>query len=355
MLLFSVCLPGAFGDWCEQVISRLAAIALGSFVASGANDSEALASDLIMTEGKHFYVSVREPGWWWREQVGVRRKKFVLALDDPREAFRDLVTRRALAPPEAARRIASSCATIVGFVALPSALVLSAEKDWARPEETIARIAEHLGLPVAAADIERLSVELSPPQIRSIDRSVVRLFDENSTLINGAIVPYIDYFRTGSLGQLTWSRELFFADHDQPVTQPIAIGGAVRKLIWGPGIALPPGSWTADIILGFSGDAAGMTFHVEAWTSSKLAVEIIQPSHPGVYPVTIGFELAEAGENRVDLCVINERFAIDGNMSLAYVTLAQRQKVSEAIIERVRNELGLDSPAMAVDEGADPG
>ena len=47
MILFSVSLPGRFGDWCDHVIARLAETALGSVVPTGANTAEELATVLF--------------------------------------------------------------------------------------------------------------------------------------------------------------------------------------------------------------------------------------------------------------------------------------------------------------------
>src|SRR5579862_424708 len=157
MILFCVSLPGRFGEWCDAVIWRLAESVLGHVVSTGANTVEELGSELIRTEGQHFYVGARQPSRWWRENLMATGKNFVVAVDDPRHAASDLIIRHHLEPAEAARRVASSCASIGRYIALPGALVVGPESDWSDPAATVAALARHLGLPAGAADIERIA------------------------------------------------------------------------------------------------------------------------------------------------------------------------------------------------------
>src|SRR5260370_14986580 len=83
MNLFRVSLPGRFGDWCDTVIWRLAQTVLGPVVSIGANTAEELASELIRTEGQHFYVGARQPGRWWREKLMATNKNFGVAGGEP--------------------------------------------------------------------------------------------------------------------------------------------------------------------------------------------------------------------------------------------------------------------------------
>src|ERR1700680_2375421 len=140
MILFCVSLPGRFGEWCDAVIWRLAETVLGPVVSTGANKLEELGSELIRTEGQHFYVGARQPGRWWRENLRATNKPFVVAVDDPRSAARDLVIRHRLEPAEASRRVASSCALIGRYISLPGALVVGSASDWSNPTATVAAL-----------------------------------------------------------------------------------------------------------------------------------------------------------------------------------------------------------------------
>ena len=104
MILFCVSLPGRFGDWCDAVIGRLAETVLGHVVATGANTAEELASELVKTDGQHFYVGSRHPSRWLREKLMATNKNFVVAVDDPCSAAGDLIIRHHLEPAEASRR-----------------------------------------------------------------------------------------------------------------------------------------------------------------------------------------------------------------------------------------------------------
>src|SRR5207244_3956742 len=125
-------------------------------------------------------------------------KNFVVAMDDPRSAASDLVIRHQLEPAEASRRVASSCALISRYIALPGALVVSSERDWANPAATVAALANHLGLAADTTDIKKIAADLEAAGPRSDDKwgatSQPQLPEHSLAVINGALAPYVEYF-----------------------------------------------------------------------------------------------------------------------------------------------------------------
>ena len=345
MILFCVSLPGRFGDWCDAVIGRLAETVLGHVVATGANTAEELASELVKTDGQHFYVGSRHPSRWLREKLAENNRKVVVALDDPRYAVRDLIVRHNLELPEATRRVASSCASMTRFIGLSDAHVVSAERDWRNPAVTIAAMADHFGLVVASKDIEAIAAELAAaglePNSDPGESWSAQLPEPSLAVINGALAPYAEFFLGGSLGQITWGRELFLEEHHQAASHPIDLSGPIRYLIYGPYIALPPGNWAAELLLGFSEDTVNTGFRVEVWAGSQLNTASINPPHAGVFPVNVGFVVEEANDNLAEIRVLNERAAIYGRLVLGHATLTLRHDVSDAVLDTLRTELGL--------------
>ena len=345
MILFCVSLPGRFGDWCGAAIWRLAQTVLGPVVSIGANTAEELASELIRTEGQHFYVGARQPGRWLREKLTGTNKNFVVAVDDPCRAAGDLMIRHHLEPAEASRRVACSCAAMSRYIAMPGALIVSSQRDWPNPAATVAALAHHLGLPVDTADIEKIAADLETGGPRPDDEpgvaSPAQLSEHSLSVINGALAPYVEFFMGGTLGRITWARDLFLEEHHQPAIHPIDISGKIRHLIYGPYIALPPGNWVAEMVLGFSEDAIGMSFQVDVWAGSQLSMASINPSGPGLARVRLSFALEESNDNLVEIRVMNERAAIYGRLGLGQATVTLLQSVSPTVIDTLTTELGL--------------
>jgi hypothetical protein len=144
-----------------------------------------------------------------------------------------------------------------------------------------------------------------------------------------------------ALGHITWARDLFLVEHHQPAIHPIDISGKIRYLIYGPYIALPPGNWVAEMVLGFSEDAIGMSFMVEVWAGSKLSTVSVHPSGPGLAQINISFALEESNDNLVEIRVMNERAAIYGRVALGQATVTLLQNVSPAVVDALTTELGL--------------
>src|SRR6266478_6449574 len=344
MIFFCVSLPGRFGDWCDAVICRLAQTVLGPVVSMGANTAEELASELIRTEGQHFYVGSRQPGRWLREKLMATNKNFVVAVDDPCSAAGDLIIRHHLEPAEASRRVACSCAAMSRYMALPGALIVSSQRDWPNPTATVAALAHHLGLPVDTADIEKIAGDLETEGRRSDDEpgaeSPAQLSEHSLAVINGALAPYVEFFMGGTLGQITWARDLFLEEYHQPAIHPIDISGKIRHLIYGPYIALPPGNWVAEMVLRFSADV-DMSFQVDVWAGSQLSIARINPSGPGRAQVNLSFLVEESNDNLVEIRVMNERATIYGRLALGQATVTLQQNVSSTVIDTLTRELGL--------------
>jgi hypothetical protein len=272
-------------------------------------------------------------------------KPFTIALDDPRDAALDLVYRNNLDMADAVRRVASSCASMKACVALPGALVLSSLRDWEQPLLTAERIVRHYGLLPESADLERVVAELAvaglgpstdpPPWISAPETETV------ISVVNGAVTPYVDHFLGAPFGPITWARDLLMADGHVPAKHAVDITGRVRALLYGPYITVPPGNWTAEIVLGFSQEATESNFLIDLLVAGRQTCATnIQPTRQGVYSVNLSFVIDEANTHPLEFRVINEKPAFDGRVALGRITLTLHQDTPH-LGGTLQEELGL--------------
>jgi len=337
MIFFSVGLPGRFTEWCDEVISRLAQHTLGSIEVLGVNTLEELALAMIRTDASHFLVCSRQPGGGVQTALTQAGKRFIAVLDEPRIALRDLALRPGYDLVGATRAVASSCAAMLGYSSFPGALVLTAGNDDQNPVSLATAIAHHLELPVSEPEIEKIISTLKDEGIvagRSEDSAWWdSLAQPEQALVNGALGAYVDHFAGGELGRITWERELFFMSEDPPspqpisATRPIDITGRIRHLVYGPYINLPPGSWSASIILGFSPEAAGMAYIVEAFAGAQLTYARIEPGNERIFEANLHFSIDAALDHPVQIRIHNERPAFDGRLALGYVLMTPQASV----------------------------
>jgi len=122
-------------------------------------------------------------------------------------------------------------------------------------------------------------------------------------MLDGALLGYRDLFFTGNLGQLVWTRDLFAlaADPGASPGEPIDVAGGTRLLIFGPYIQLPGGSWTAQVVLGFSAEAAVHTFLVDVYAEGQLAATTFRPEVAGIYRAELAFSVGEPGGKGVEV------------------------------------------------------
>jgi hypothetical protein len=346
MVLFSFGLPGRFGDWCNVVTFRIAASALGSVTAVDANTPEDLATVLIKEEGGSFLVNGRQPPGWLRRVLAATNKPFVISLDDPGVATRELASQVGLEPAGAARLVGCSCVSMMACITLPGALVVHADRDWHQPAETAAAIARHLGLAVRPAEIDGIVADLAA---LGFDSERAPLAPDGSqpdeaalAVVRGAVAPYFAHFTGAALEPITWARDLFLADGERPATHAVDITGRSRALIHGPYISLPPGNWVAEVVLGFSQEAAEVNFLVDVLTAgSQLSVTSIRPLQAGIFSVNLSFMIAEDNDHPVEFRVVNEHAAFDGRVMLGHVTLTLQHDSSNGALDLLTTELGL--------------
>ena len=276
MIFFSIGLPGRFAEWCDAVIFRLAQRALGPVELVSLNTLDELALAMIRTGASHFVVCSRQPGGGVQTALMQAGKRFIAVLDEPRTALRDLASQPGYDLVAATRAVASSCAAMLSYSALPGALVLTADDEARDPLSIAAAIAHHFELDVSEAEIRTIICQLQREGIFPVCSADNMWWDSlaepEQVLVNGALGAYVDYVAGRDLTSITWERDLFFIG-DQPeirAARPIDVTGRARCLIYGPYIMLPPGSWSARVVLGFSSEAAAMTYVVEAFAGSQL-------------------------------------------------------------------------------------
>lgn len=333
MIFFSIGLPGRFAEWCDAVIFRLAQRALGPVKLVSLNTLDELALAMIDTEGSHFVVCSRQPGAGIQTALAQAARRFIAALDEPRAALRDLATRPGFDLVAATRAAASSCASIFSCAAIPEALVLNGVKYGQDLVSTATMIARHLGLEVNGDEIEAIVARLRDEGIVPLPAGDNAWWDSlgepQQALVNGALGAYADHFAGGDLGKITWERELFFISEEPPTPQPVTatrpvdITGRTRSLISGPLIKLPPGSWSANVIVGFSPEAASMTYLVEVFAGIQLTQIRIEPGNERVFEATLQFSIHSSVEQPVEVRISNERAAFDGRLALGGVTLTR--------------------------------
>lgn len=337
MIFFSIGLPGRFAEWCDAVMFRLAQRALGSVELVSLNTLDELAVAMIKTGASHFVVCSRQPGGGVQTALAQASRRFIAVLDEPRAALRDLATRPGMNLVAATRAVASSCASILSCAATPEALILSGIRYGHDPVSTATMIARHLDLEIGVSEIETIVTALRDEGVTPVaaenDAWWDSLEESQQALVNGALGAYVDHFAGRDLGKITWERELFFiseepATHEPvPASRPVDITGRIRFLVYGPFINLPPGSWSASVILGFSPEAAGMTYIIEVFAGTQLTHVRVDPGEERIFEANLHFSLDAAVDHPVQIRIHNERPAFDGRLALGYVTLTPQASV----------------------------
>jgi hypothetical protein len=341
-VLFSLGLPSRFTDWCDGLVASLAERALGGIVPVNANTAEEVAAAFIASEGRHFLVRSRQPAYWLRRVLSGHR--FVLAVEDPRAAVAHVVAAAPLDWAQAIRIVGCGSASLVQCSVQPGALVVHAQMAVADLSATAKAISTHLGLALDDEDIAAVvdnSLVDEPPLYSGPD-DLGELPDSARAAADGALLAYAQRFAGEPLSPIVWARDLFWSDCHAPATRAIDITGASRFLIYGPYISIPAGYWTAEVLLGFTGEAVDYNFIVDVFAGpyGQLTSASIQPPRQGVFPITLNFEISETNDALLEIRVMNQRAAFDGKLALMSAVLKLQQDVPTTELEDWTREFG---------------
>jgi hypothetical protein len=313
MIFFSIGLPGRFANWCDAAIALLAGHSGGTVIVnvwpqlpdmfgygiiSSVLDEAALS--LIVSGATHLVMGARQPDERLCAALAETSARFVVALDDPRFAAADILAETNAEARMVARAIANSCPLVMRYASLPGALTMYADRERADPAGAIAAMARHFGIEVSDAAVECIVGDLAAAGHAA---ALARPHEWSGCvpavahkMLNGALAGYQEGLAGGDLGQIIWTRDLFIAaGHAGTLTEGFEAskGSPICPIVYGPYIHLPAGSWTARVVLGFSPEAAGHTFLVDAFAVRQLGSTSFQPERAGVYTVDINFSLDE--------------------------------------------------------------
>lgn len=349
MLFYTIGLPGRFSAWCHRVSELLIEDIAGevasltwppveSMLDYGPVPSvlEEFAKLLIGRPGQHAAVSLRHPDQLLRRALTAGESRCLISLDDPRNALADLLSETDADLRLVTRAIANSCISPSQYEGFAGALVMAS--TYARDDSVaaVSAIAEHFGVPIEPEMASRIAKEAYPLWLASApDRGeglITRLRGPERRMIEGALLGYCDRFRGHQLDQIVWTRDLFVLGSDPGRTPdaPIEIvaGGF---LVVGPFIQLPPGTWVAEVVLGFSQEAGGASFLIDVFDGRQIACITIRPERAGVYDANLTFSIYGQSESGIEVRIMPLGDRVAGRLAFGRVAVrpvAARQGAS---------------------------
>jgi hypothetical protein len=261
MFYISVGLSGPVADWCDAALARLSALAnaqTARFEGQGRVLESAVAA-LVRSNADRLAYRVDRPDAELLSSLKETQAPFLLALDDPRLLV------ASDHPIESIRHLANLCPMLMQLAGLPHALKVSADAIRDTPRQILDRMAGQFGITATQAELERLGAAL--PTI--VQRPGIQ--DET---IQGALCCYAGFFDSDLFGKIVWTHPLFTrsADPAKPLSTPVRLRDTFngRFLVHGPYLALPPGNWSAELVLTVSPDAAGQSLVIDAYSGKVL-------------------------------------------------------------------------------------
>jgi hypothetical protein len=254
---------------------------------------------------------------------------FVLAIDDLRAVLIDLVLGRGVALAEAVRVLASSCAALSRCSELSSGLSMRMPGDRAGWLAAADRMARHVGLSPDPEAIAAIPEQLLAGRPSYTEHDAIAwwsaLDPDQRRMATGALGPFLETDLPGVELPITWTGELFSVC-DRPgsrASEPIDITGRAHRIIDGPNIMLPAGSWSLTLALLCNREAADYEFLVEVAADTLLATTTLRPRAEGETSVSFEFAFDGLAEKPVAIRVSTVRAAFDGAISVVAARLVR--------------------------------
>lgn len=327
MLYFVIGLPGRFTEWCDAATAEIARRALGPTELVRADTLEEISLAMLRTGASRGVVASRQPGGRLRAALVEAGRTFLVVVEDPRTALAEAVHRQSDDVTAATQLVASSCAGIMRYVSSPGALALFRDRDGGDPMITARAIAHHLALNVSDADLVEIVNDLAAAGLAFQRSDGATQWDglgaEEQRVVGGAVGPFVTYLATGNLPPIIWERELFFLG-DRPgerATGIIDVTGRARRLLDGPHIMLPPGSWSLSLRLLFSRETTEHDFLLEVVAERQVASRTLRPQAEGVVEVDLAFALEATTDHPIAIRLSTQRAAFDGTVAVVGAVL----------------------------------
>jgi hypothetical protein len=345
VILISIGMPSRFAEWCDALVERLAASSFETVEAAALNSLDELASLVLKTRALRVVVSSRQPVIRLQTAIIDSGRPFLVAIGDPRAALRDLVQRQGYDLLAAIRAVACSCAALLALTRAPQALVLSGAAGADQTKAATA-VAEQFGFSIERDAIAGILAEVYAAGFIPEDGEDSAWWNgltvRDRAVADGALLPFVAHLASGSgVEPFVWEPELFFVDDGSTAPTPAAtarlvdITGRPRFVVYGPYISLPPGAWSANVVLGFSAETAGMSFMIEVFAGRQLSHTRIEPAAEQVMETSLSFVIDQAIDQPVQIRIVNERAAFDGRLALGYVTIGPQPEMRPEARDRL--------------------
>jgi hypothetical protein len=345
VIIFSIGLPGRFAQWCDAAIGRIANRLGGPVIVKAwpslddmlgyegiSSALEEAALTLIGTDATHLVIGARHADERLLATLAETDARFVLALDDPRMAVADILAETGAEFCAVTRAVANSCPLLTRFSSLPGALTIVGQGGDSDAAAAVSAMARHLRIIInesEAADIvdELAATGLTHSGTASRDWSSC-IAEPGKSMVEGALTAYARSFAGGAVDRIIWTRDLFIVASDpskrpNDVLDVSHVSGGDRFLIYGPYIRVPPGLWSARVILGVSEETLGHTFVIDAYAGKPLARASLQSNGSGVYAPEITFSLDPSTDHGLEIRVLVGSNGAKGQLALGNVVLSR--------------------------------
>lgn len=299
----------------------------------------ALASSLLETQADFTLALARAPDEAFARALTDAGHPFILVLERPVTAAAELME-AGVAPIQATRVVAQSCACLTSLLNLPFAARLGSGLE----QDAMALSAASTLLRVLQIPPDDTEVQWTKSLIQAVFRArpeISRVPPEVDTMTRAALSGYGRAFAGGTLDSIVATREMFVGTEPSgaPLGASVDLTGRPRMLAFGPYIAAPKGAWTLRLTLAFSSGVDGQPFAVDILGGRRgVASQLGRTSFQAIE----GAQIVQANFSNPDpdallqFRLFSERALFDGQASIGFAELRPRAdlpvvELSEAI------------------------
>jgi hypothetical protein len=313
MIFLALGAPSQFSAWGFEAFKRLVAAAEPSLPIRYVDRFDEVADD-----GGHGAMFGQFPSRSLSALLRTAPARMVLFHASPAICVRYLMEAHACGFIDALRSNSASAALIADALEAGQPLVV-VQAPGAKAVALLDRIARHFGLTIERGKLEAIIADLGPPPSAAAAGLSEEEMAITEQVLGSAFAQLVD---PDAELKVTWPYRVFLSgDRPNEAAGLVAeVVGASRVIYYGPYLHLKPGHWRARMTLGFSEDAKGLPFSVQAFGSRLLGEARVRPREAGIFAAEFVFEAGEP-EHPIEFRIMNTEGAIEGRLALAQVEL----------------------------------
>src|SRR5262249_13569113 len=146
------------------------------------------------------------------------------------------------------------------------------------------------------------------------------LTPSEATIVDQVLKPIVLMALKEECTPIKWPYQVLLSGDrpNEPAPMIAEVAGAARNIYYGPYLHMPPGTYRARLVAGYSKEAVGLPFSADVAGSTQLAKARFRPTEPGILQGEF-LVVHNLPQDPLEMRFRNDEGEIDGQVGVAWI------------------------------------